>query len=110
MEPPETLETRDSVGNSASSFSRQSAPAWKSIARTPPPERQRPTDSAGGAFGSSVGMVSTGQTSSGPGGSSVPGAGRGSIGRVGFHQASRIGAGSLKRYGWRMKQTTGISL
>src|SRR6187402_511528 len=41
IEPPETLETRSRRGRKPSSFRRQSAPRWKSIARYPPPERQR---------------------------------------------------------------------
>src|SRR5918994_6964370 len=43
IEPPDTLDTRSSLGRNASSFSRHNAPTWKSIARYPPPDRHKAT-------------------------------------------------------------------
>src|SRR5216683_2798406 len=47
IEPPETLETRASPRSIPRSFSRQSAPRWNTMARYPPPERQRAVPSTG---------------------------------------------------------------
>ena len=38
IEPPDTLEIRLSFDSSPSSFKRINAPAWKSMARKPPPD------------------------------------------------------------------------
>ena len=40
IEPPDTLEIASRAPSRPVSASRRSAPAWKSIARDPPPERQ----------------------------------------------------------------------
>ena len=41
MEPPDTLDTRDSEDNRASSLSRIRDPTWKRAARNPPPDNAR---------------------------------------------------------------------
>jgi len=42
IEPPETLDIRAARDRSPSSFRRNSAPAWNSMARNPPPESAMP--------------------------------------------------------------------
>jgi hypothetical protein len=47
IDPPETLDIRFRVPNVPISLRRQRLPTWNSIARYPPPERQRPVPACG---------------------------------------------------------------
>src|SRR6266516_2276765 len=46
IDPPETLATRSSFLSKPNSLRRMNAPRWNSIARKPPPDRQRPIPSS----------------------------------------------------------------
>src|SRR5262245_30240972 len=64
MEPPETLENLSIRLRYPSSLSRHRLPAWNSIARYPPPDRQSAIPSVKPRSRRSVAMDSTGEAAS----------------------------------------------